>query len=149
PRLCEVPPSPLREVVAAGLLRLRGVLFPRRGEGPAAEEGRQDADARRNGPVSLKAGPAEAVNTRTGAKVRPTGLGGKALDVGDAAPREKLADWMTDKDNLFFARALVNRYWKPFFGRGLVDPEDDMRATNPPTNPELLDALAADFVASG
>jgi hypothetical protein len=99
--------------------------------------------------VSLKAGPAEAVNVRTGAKVRPTGLGGPPLDVGDADPRAKLADWMTDPANPFFARALVNRYWKHFFGRGLVDPEDDMRATNPPTNPELLDALAKDFVASG
>jgi hypothetical protein len=55
---------------------------------------------------------------------------------------------MTSKDNRFFARALVNRYWKHFFGRGLVDPEDDMRDTNPPTNPELLDALAKSFIES-
>ena len=48
-----------------------------------------------------------------------------------------------------FARALVNRYWKHFFGRGLVEPEDDMRVSNPPTNPELLDALADDFVGHG
>ena len=47
---------------------------------------------------------------------------------------------MSDKANPFFAKALVNRYWKHFFGRGLVEPEDDMRETNPPTNPELLDA---------
>ena len=56
---------------------------------------------------------------------------------------------MTAPENPFFARALVNRYWKHFFGRGLVDPEDDMRETNPATNPELLDALAAHFVKSG
>ncbi len=43
----------------------------------------------------------------------------------------------------------MNRYWKHFFGRGLVEPEDDMRVSNPPANPELLDALAADFVKSG
>src|SRR5687768_12572294 len=55
---------------------------------------------------------------------------------------------MTSKDNRYFARSLVNRYWKHFLGRGLVDPEDDMRETNPATNPELLDALAKDFVAS-
>ena len=48
----------------------------------------------------------------------------------------------------FFAKALVNRYWKHFFGRGIVDPEDDMRVTNPPSNPELLDALAKNFIDS-
>jgi len=56
---------------------------------------------------------------------------------------------MAAKDNRFFARSLVNRYWKHFFNRGLVDPEDDMRETNPPTNPELLEALARSFVESG
>src|SRR5258708_34251581 len=55
---------------------------------------------------------------------------------------------MVSKDNPFFARTLVNRYWKHFLGRGLVDPEDDMRATNPASNPELLDALARSFVES-
>ena len=66
----------------------------------------------------------------------------------DEDPRQALADWMAQPDNKFFAPSLVNRYWKHFFGRGLVDPEDDMRETNPATNPELLDALAKDFVAS-
>jgi hypothetical protein len=56
---------------------------------------------------------------------------------------------MREKTNPFFAKALVNRYWKHFFRRGLVDPEDDIRDTNPPTNPELLDALASKFVQSG
>ena len=64
-------------------------------------------------------------------------------------PRESLATWLRSPENPFFARALVNRYWKHFMGRGLVEPEDDMRVSNPPTNPELLDALAADFIASG
>ncbi len=54
-------------------------------------------------------------------------------------PRQKLVDWMADPKNPFFARALVNRYWAHFFGRGIVDPLDDMRLTNPPSNPELLD----------
>lgn len=72
----------------------------------------------------------------------------------DAAPtpdspdlRTDLANWMTDPANPFFAKALANRYWAHFFGRGIVDPVDDLRVTNPPSNPELLDALAADFVA--
>ena len=60
--------------------------------------------------------------------------------------RQKLADWLTAKDNPFFARNIVNRFWGYLMGRGLVEPLDDMRATNPSTNPELLDALAKDFV---
>jgi hypothetical protein len=67
----------------------------------------------------------------------------------DEDPREALAEWMTSPRNPWFARSLVNRYWKHFMGRGLVEPEDDMRDTNPPTNPELLDALTAEFVRSG
>jgi hypothetical protein len=99
--------------------------------------------------VSVKSGKASAVNPRTGKPVKPTGLGGKTLDVpGDEDPRNKLVDWMTAKDNPFFAKTLVNRYWKHFMGRGLVDPEDDMRATNPASNPELLDALAKSFADS-
>jgi hypothetical protein len=56
---------------------------------------------------------------------------------------------MTSPKNPFFARAIVNRMWRNFMGRGLVEPVDDFRATNPPTNPELLDALAADFTEHG
>lgn len=61
-------------------------------------------------------------------------------------PRRALADWMTDSNNPFFAKAVVNRYWAHFFGRGIVDPLDDMRITNPPSNPELLDALSNEFI---
>jgi hypothetical protein len=61
-------------------------------------------------------------------------------------PRHKLVDWMVDAKNPFFARAVANRYWSYFFGRGIVDPVDDMRVTNPPSNPELLDALAKELV---
>jgi hypothetical protein len=63
-------------------------------------------------------------------------------------PRAKLVDWMTSPTNPFFARAVANRYWAHFFGRGIVDPLDDMRVTNPPTNPELLDALAQELIKS-
>lgn len=61
--------------------------------------------------------------------------------------RTQLADWITAKDNPFFAKATVNRVWKQFFGRGIVHPADDFRTTNPPINAPLLDALAEDFVS--
>jgi hypothetical protein len=99
--------------------------------------------------VLFKEGTATAVNPKTGLAVKPTGLGGKPLDVPEKVdPRVKLADWMTSPENPYFARTLVNRYWKHFFGRGLVDPEDDMRVTNPATNPQLLAALEKDFIAN-
>jgi hypothetical protein len=64
-------------------------------------------------------------------------------------PREALADWVCRPDNPFFARAVVNRVWGDLMGRGIVHPVDDFRASNPPTNEALLDALAKDFVAHG
>lgn len=93
-------------------------------------------------------GQAQARNPKNGENVKATGLGSKPAEVSPTSdPRQALADWMADKDNPFFAHALVNRYWKHFFGRGLVDPEDDMRVTNPASNPALLEALAKDFIA--
>ncbi len=62
---------------------------------------------------------------------------------------DALADWVARPDNPFFARAQVNRIWQHLVGRGIVDPGDDFRDSNPPSNPELLDALAKDFVAHG
>jgi hypothetical protein len=87
---------------------------------------------------------------KTGQVMAPKGLGGDVIPVAAAEdPRQKLVDWMAGPSNPFFARALVNRYWAHFFGRGLCEPLDDLRQTNPPTNPELLDALAADFSGHG
>ena len=63
--------------------------------------------------------------------------------------REVLARWITSKDNPWFARATVNRFWNQFMGRALVDPVDDFRVSNPPTNQRLLDRLADDFVENG
>lgn len=63
--------------------------------------------------------------------------------------REILADWITSKGNPYFARALVNRMWRNFMGRGFVEPVDDFRITNPPSNEALLDALTSDFIAHG
>ncbi|MCH8045757.1 MAG: DUF1553 domain-containing protein [Planctomycetes bacterium] len=94
-------------------------------------------------------GVASATNPTSKNNLKPTGLGSPPMKLSpDDDPREALVDWMAAKDNPFFAHALVNRYWKHFFGRGLVDPEDDMRATNPATNPELLQALAKHFIDS-
>ncbi len=87
------------------------------------------------------------INKRTGQTAVMKPLDGEPVTVGpDDDPRQKLAEWMTAPTNPFFARAVVNRYWAHFFNRGLVDPLDDMRVTNPPSNPQLLDALADDFV---
>jgi hypothetical protein len=83
---------------------------------------------------------------RTGQPIQPKLLDGPVLQVSaDQDPRQKLVDWMVRPDNPFFARALCNRMWSYLFGRGLIDPVDDIRETNPPSNPELLDALARDF----
>jgi hypothetical protein len=87
-------------------------------------------------------------NPANGKIMQPRGLDGPDLIIGeDEDPRQKLVDWMVQPDNPFFARAICNRLWGHFLGRGLVEPVDDIRITNPPSNPELLDALARDFVA--
>lgn len=70
-----------------------------------------------------------------------------ASPVGDR--RKLLSDWMTAPQNPFFAKNMANRLWAHFLGRGLIEPVDDVRLTNPPSNPELLDALAKHFVESG
>jgi hypothetical protein len=92
----------------------------------------------------------EVIHPRTGEVLKPQPLGGTpfAISLQDD-PRESLARWMTQADNPFFARTMVNRLWAHFLGRGIVHPIDDARSTNPPSNPELLDALANDFIASG
>ncbi|MCU0705223.1 MAG: DUF1549 and DUF1553 domain-containing protein [Fimbriiglobus sp.] len=86
----------------------------------------------------------------TGQELPPTPLLGSPLTIpADRDPRAVLADWVTSKDNPFFAKVIVNRVWAEMMGRGLVDPVDDLRDTNPPTNPALLDSLAADFRTNG
>jgi hypothetical protein len=84
---------------------------------------------------------------RTGQAMKPKALGGPEFEyVRGEDPRQKLVDWMTAADNPFFAKAISNRTWAHFMGVGLVDAVDDMRVTNPPSNPELLDALARECV---
>jgi hypothetical protein len=88
------------------------------------------------------------VNPRTGQQLEPKLLDGPVLKVPpEEDPRQHLVSWMARPNNPFFAKALCNRMWGHLMGRGLVDPVDDMRETNPPSNPELLDALAKDFIA--
>ncbi len=77
--------------------------------------------------------------------LEPAPLFGAVASESSADPREALADWITSKDNDLFAKVHVNRVWAQLMGRGIVDPVDDLRSTNPPSNPELLDALAQYF----
>jgi hypothetical protein len=93
---------------------------------------------------------ATANHPKTGQAVFAAGLDASKQEIASFQdPRASLADWMTAPTNPFFARSIANRYWKHFLGRGLIEPEDDMRVTNPPSNPELLDALANELVQSG
>ena len=80
----------------------------------------------------------------------PTFLGGEEFRAGDGTTnRAAFAAWMTDPKNPYFAKAMVNRTWWRLFGRGLVDPVDDMHSANEPSHPELLDLLASEFIESG
>ena len=90
----------------------------------------------------------EVSHPRSGVVMKPTPLDGEPAD--DPTDRRlPLAQWLTAPSNEMFARNLVNRYVGYLLGRGLVEPVDDLRATNPPSNPALMDALAKDFAANG
>ena len=125
-----LPPPPVRDVEPGRLLRLRRVLQP--------------GSARKPGPDPIT--PRIFVLARRPGRPNPTDRRGLRRRSRSAAPSwptsaptttrgEPLADWLRRPDNPFFARALVNRYWKHFFGRGLVEPEDDMRVDQPPRTP--------------
>lgn len=73
-------------------------------------------------------------------------FGGDKLSPAEADLRQSLAGWLTSRDNALFGKAMANRMWSYFFGRGIIEPVDDIRASNPPSNPQLLDALTKDFV---
>ncbi len=99
--------------------------------------------------IQLTLAAGNAGNPRSGKPQPPRFLGGEEPKLpANADRREAYAQWLTSPKNPFFARGLVNRYWSYFFHRGIVEPVDDVRSTNPPINPELLDALTKDFVES-
>jgi hypothetical protein len=103
-----------------------------RGQDPKDNEGRQ---------------PAGVVQPRTGKFLKAQPLDRSATPIGPGEdPRVKLAEWMTNPNNEYFSGAMVNRLWRHFLGVGLVEPVDDLRASNPPTNPELWKALNKEFV---
>ena len=66
----------------------------------------------------------------------------------DEDRRDPFVDWLTSKENPLFAKSMANRTWSYFFGNGIIDPVDDIRGGNPPSNPALLDALTAEFIKS-
>jgi Protein of unknown function (DUF1553)/Protein of unknown function (DUF1549) len=106
--------------------------------GPGAMMGRNTISINPKGQV---------VHLRTKQPVEPRLLDGKPVKVAaNEDPRKQLAAWMTAPDNPYFARATANWVWAQLFGKGLVDPPDDMSAANPPVHPELLGALARHFV---
>jgi hypothetical protein len=90
----------------------------------------------------------EVTHPRTRARMEPQPLDGDTMD-HPLDRRLPLAQWLTSAENPFFARSVVNRYMAYLLGRGLVEPVDDMRSTNPPSNPELMDLLAREFIDSG
>lgn len=86
----------------------------------------------------------------TGKTLEPRPLFGEARAIGDGEdPRAVVAEWIASPKNPYFAQVAVNRVWADLMGRGLVDPVDDLRATNPPSNPALLKALGESFAADG
>jgi len=78
--------------------------------------------------------------------ILPATFSGGAKVPTDVRRRTAYAEWLTARDNPFFAKSTANRVWSYFFGRGIIDPVDDIRASNPPSNPALLDALTKDFL---
>jgi hypothetical protein len=96
--------------------------------------------------INLTAGNSR--NPRSGQLQPPRYLGGGEPELdANVDRRVAYAEWLTAPENPHFAPSMVNRIWSYFFHRGIIDPVDDLRTTNPPINPELLDALVKDFVA--
>jgi hypothetical protein len=99
--------------------------------------------------VVFNKGDGEVMHPKTGLAVAPSVPVGRLATAELSDRRQGFTTWLTSAENPFFSRAMVNRLWSYFLGRGIVDPVDDIRASNPPCNPELLEALNKDFVGSG
>ena len=91
----------------------------------------------------------EVIHPATRERAIPRIPGDRFLPADTPDGRTELVDWLTGVDNPYFPKAIVNRLWKAMMGRGLVEPVDDFRSTNPATHPELLTKLADDFVVHG
>jgi hypothetical protein len=96
--------------------------------------------------VVFNTGGGEVNHPRDGRVMQPRALGGPVADLKGRDRREALAEWITAPDNPWFASCMANRVWAHFFGAGIVDPPDDVRVSNPPSHPELYDALGRRFV---
>ena len=113
-------------------------LFSRVGIKNGSENGEDIVYAKTSGDI---------VHPRLLKPLPPTPLDGKSIPLDSTIDRRiPFADWLTSADNPYFARSLVNRVWANFMGRGIVNPVDDLRATNPASNEELIAALAKDFL---
>jgi hypothetical protein len=110
-----------------------------------AQTGRKPGDDPRE-TVIFDRGSGEVKHPVTGAVMRPKFLGGDTPEIKGETRREVLAKWMTSAENPYFARNIANLVWSHFIGRGIIEPVDDVRISNPPSNPELLDALAKKLV---
>jgi len=105
---------------------------------------RTDADA-----AGLWASITSPLGTQTSNEFRLLGSGEALVIPADQDPRQAVVDWLRRPDNPYFARAIVNRVWAHYFGRGIVDPPDDLSPFNPPSHPELLDEVCRGFIENG
>jgi hypothetical protein len=98
--------------------------------------------------VVASAADGEILHPRRGVAMPPRPLDDQPTEPNDRRDRRAVfADWLARPDNPYFARAAVNRVWSNFFGRGLVDPDDDLRVSNPPSDQALFDWVVSDFIA--
>jgi hypothetical protein len=111
-----------------------------------AQVGRKPGDDPRETVIFDKPG-GEVKHPLNGALMRPRFLGGDTPEIKGESRREVLARWLTSTDNPYFAQNVANIVWSHFLGRGIIEPADDVRISNPASNAELLDALAANLVA--
>lgn len=118
-----------------------GAFFARVGHKPGAAPGDETVYTTDRG---------EVLHPKTNLAVAPAvPVGRMPKTAANTSRRTAFSEWLTASDNPFFSRAMVNRLWSYFLGKGIIDPVDDIRASNPPSNPELLEALNADFLKSG
>ncbi len=114
------------------------------------DDKRKEMDSSRKRVEDARKAPVKVSQPRTGVSLAPQPLDRSATEVAPGEdPRKVLADWMTAPTNEYFSGSMVNRLWKHYFGMGLVEPVDDLRSSNPPTNAALWKTLNQEFVGSG